>query len=358
MPKSSFEVFSLIHRDKVTGFVVIFVVSYSGYLFYPDCFFAETSNGQKAELGANWVHGVDQNPIFKLASQNGLLSKSSPGQGRKLGQKVMFAQEKGEPVNTKIVEEVDWTFGMLMSQVEEFYQLQIPTPVENDSVGGFLQREFNCKMDRYHGNDYKLRKMVFEQRMLNEAVISGCDNLHQVSLAEVGGFKELPGMHYVIPGGFEAVMPIMQQNIPKENILLKSVVSQISWQNDQNSAKNANANNRYPVCVQCTNGKNFYADHVLITISLGCLKKQSGRMFNPQLPEFKLSAIDKLSFGTVNKVILEFSDRVLPEGVTRLECIWDQDKADLEDLKHNWVRKIGSFEAITDSVLVGKYITC
>ena len=38
-------------------------------------------------------------------------------QGRSLGESLKFLKEDGSPVNTKIVEEVDWTYGMLMSQV-------------------------------------------------------------------------------------------------------------------------------------------------------------------------------------------------------------------------------------------------
>ena len=267
----------------------------------------------------------------------------------------MFCKEHGDPVNTKVVEEVDWTFGMLMAQTEDFFQMRIPTPVENDSVGAFLWREFDSKMERYQGQDYKLRHMIFEQRMLNEAVISGCDDLSQVALSEVGCFQELPGVHYVIPPGFEAVPKLLLQNIPKASVMLNHAVTQVTWHTSHNSANNANnANNKYPVCVECTNGKKFYADHVLVTTSLGCLKKCSGRMFNPQLPEFKLSSIDRLSMGTVNKVILEFGERVLPEGVTRLECIWDRDCSDRDNIKSDWVKKIGAFEAIAETVLVGE----
>ena len=270
----------------------------------------------------------------------------------------MFVTDKGEPVNTKIVEEVDWTFGMLMAQVEEFYQMHIPTPMENDSVGAFLEREFTVKMDRYHGRDFKVRKMIFDQRLLNEAVINGCHDLRELALSEVGSFEELPGVHYLIPPGFESIVSILKRNIPPENILLKHAVSQITWHANQNSANNTNANanaNKYPIYIECQNGKQFYADHVLVTTSLGFLKRMCGRLFNPQLPDFKLNAIDRLSFGTVNKVILEFGGRVLPEGVTRLECLWDRESVLHEDIKTAWFKKFGAFEAIAENVLVGRY---
>ena len=88
-------------------------------VFY--CVFTETVNGQKAELGANWIHGIDLNPIFKLSVDNGLLKPNF--QGRKLGQKLMFVNLEGDPVNAKVVEEVDLVYGLLMSQVYEHYTL-------------------------------------------------------------------------------------------------------------------------------------------------------------------------------------------------------------------------------------------
>lgn len=50
-------------------------------------------------------------------------------------------------------------------------------------------------------------------------------------------------------------------------------------------------------------GEKFAADIVLVTAPLGCLK--AGQIdFAPKLPAWKTEAIQKLGFGTLNKVIL------------------------------------------------------
>ena len=271
-------------------------------------------------------------------------------EGRKLGRKIMFLTENAEPVNTKIVEEVDWNYGMWIAQCEDFYKMQIPTPMEDDSVGAFLTREFYQKMERYHGRDMTLRKMILTQRMIGEAIICGSHSMDEVSLSQYGSFEELPGVHYVIPPGFEAVVHLLKDEIPKENILLEHPVAKVDWR--QNASSN-DANER-PVCVECQNGKKFYADHVLVTCSLGYLKKHAGRLFNPPLPEFKLSAIDNLNMGSVNKVILEFTEQILPDEVFRLEMVWNRDEIEDEPMEEKWIKKVGSFEAVADNVLVGK----
>ena len=321
---------------------------------------AETANGRKAELGANWIHGIDANPIFKIATEHDLLSTRY--QGRKLGQKMMFLTETGQPVNTKVVEDVDWHYGMLMSRCEEFYQLHEPTPMENDTVGAFISREFEEKLERYHGQERHLREMVLQQRLLGECIISGAHSMDDISLSEVGSFQELPGVHYVIPPGFESVCHILQRNIPPEALRLGHAVSQIKW--DQGSReggaqgdahdKDSSDTHLYPVCVECQNGAKFYADQVLVTVSLGYLKQHCGRLFSPPLPEDKMSAIQRVAMGTVNKVILEFGGQVLPDGIFRLELIWDRDNAENEDIEKSWFKKFGSFEAVADNVLVGE----
>ncbi len=304
----------------------------------------------KAELGANWVHGIDRNPIYKLAVHNNLLPANF--QGRKLGQKVMFANDKGDAVHAKVVEEVDWVYGMLMSQVEEFYQDQLPTPYENDSVGAFLEREFSMKMSQYRGHDLKLRQDIFHQRLLNEAIITGCDTMSDVSLSEAGCFEELPGVHYIIPPGFEAVCDLLTRNVPNEKILLNHPVSQINW---EGTGANENVNN-YDVCIECQNGKKFYANHVLVTCSLGYLKQSADRMFNPRIPEFKMDAINHMAIGTVDKIVLEFDSKqqILPNDVKRLELVIDRENLTLEERREKWYKKISFFEAIADNVLMGK----
>jgi spermine oxidase len=307
------------------------------------------SSNTKAELGANWIHGIERNPIFKLCIQKKWLNPKFAG--RKFGQKHMFLTENGAPVHSRLVEEVDWVFGMLMSQVEDFFKEQMPTPLENDSVGAFLEREFEAKLQSMPNNqDHHLRRVVFHQRMLNEAIIAGCHNMKEVALSEEGSFEELPGVHYVIPPGFHAVVEALAQDI-ENSILLDHGVSQVTWSGE---GQNSLPGSSFPICVECVNGKKFYANHVINTVSLGYLKKHAGRFYSPPLPENKLRAIDNISIGTVNKIVIEFeSGPILPNSVNRLEVMCDRVNLDEEPMDQRWNKKISFFEAIADNVLIG-----
>jgi spermine oxidase len=301
------------------------------------------------ELGANWIHGIELNPIYKIAVANNLLSNQYAG--RHLGKKMMFMLENGSPVNGRIVQDVDLVYGMLMSECEDFYKQQIPTPLDDDSVGAYVEREFEERIKRYPNEERRLRRALLSHRFLGECVISGANSLHDIALSEVGSFEELPGIHYVIPPGFESVVHILQRNIPPSCIRLNHVVSRITWDSEGDSVATNDTDRR--VCIECTNGSKFFANTCLITISLGYLKQYGDRLFSPPLPSAKNEAIQHVAMGTVNKIILEFDGQILPDDVFRLEMVWNRENIENEDMSEKWVKKIGSFEAVADNVLMG-----
>lgn len=58
--------------------------------------------------------------------------------------------------------------------------------------------------------------------------------------------------------------------------------------------------------VECSDGSTFTADNLICTVSLGVLKHRHLSLFEPILPLKKLSAIEGLEIGTVNKMYLEW----------------------------------------------------
>lgn len=113
------------------------------------------------------------------------------------------------------------------------------------------------------------------------------------------------------------------------------------------------AYDREGVQVTCRNGYSCNVHHVVCTIPLGCIKDLHERLFKPSLPIEKIEALNRVGYGVVNKVVLEFDERILPPGVTRLELIWDHERPMIHLVPQMWARKIPYFEAITDTVLIG-----
>lgn len=84
---------------------------------------------------------------------------------------------------------------------------------------------------RYPAEERRVRRLLLHHRFIGESVISGADSLYDIALSEVGSFEELPGIHYVIPPGFESVIDILRDNIPPSCLLLEHTVTNISWNN-------------------------------------------------------------------------------------------------------------------------------
>lgn len=77
--------------------------------------------------------------------------------------------------------------------------------------------------------------------------------------------------------------------------------------------------------VVCEDGSRYYADHVICTIPLGVLKEKAMTLFSPPLPQYKLDSINKLLFGTVDKILLEYDRPFLNPDISEVMLLWDTD---------------------------------
>lgn len=108
--------------------------------------------------------------------------------------------------------------------------------------------------------------------------------------------------------------------------------------------------------VQCENGRTITAEHVICTLPLGVLKRTAQDLFEPSLPAYKLEAINRLMFGTVDKIFLEYERPFLNPGISEVMLLWDDgqlSEVEKEDISKTWFRKIYSFTKITDTLLLG-----
>lgn len=71
------------------------------------------------------------------------------------------------------------------------------------------------------------------------------------------------------------------------------------------------------------------------------------------MPDYKLEAIDRLLFGTVDKILLEYDRPFLNPDITEVLLLWEVDKTDKHDLKDIWYKKIYSFSKISETILLG-----
>ncbi|KAK9002704.1 hypothetical protein V6N11_060287 [Hibiscus sabdariffa] len=179
------------------------------------------------------------------------------------------------------------------SSVEAFYDSKA-----NDVSGKFFQRK--CSEEELLS--------PLERRVMNwhyAHLEYGCAaSLKEVSLPNwnqddvYGGFG---GAHCMIKGGYSKVVESLGEGLL---VHLNHAVTNISY-----STKDPGMDNSHhrQVKVSTSNGSEFSGDAVLITVPLGCLKAGAVK-FSPPLPQWKQSSIQRLGFGVLNKVVLEFQE--------------------------------------------------
>ncbi|KAG6548455.1 hypothetical protein Mapa_009942 [Marchantia paleacea] len=297
-------------------------------------------NGEHMELGATWIHGIEGSPIFKLATRIGAMDGGQqPWEGQDgFLQDELVRTEGGSEVDENIVRPVVDLFDDLLEQVKDVDNCRADA---HQSIGTFLrdgldqflvdQRQAALAAGRrpWNDNDESLRQArgVFRSKEYLERVVTGADCLTELDVGGYQEYKEFPGDHRTIGKGYSTVMRELSSVLPDQTLQFCKKVEKIQW-NQTTSA--------FPVSVHCQDGSIEYADHVLITVSLGVLKRATlapsrmnkdtidvppgvekrkkedagadvvigGGLFNPALPVWKLDSIARLGYGVVNKVFI------------------------------------------------------
>ena len=171
---------------------------------------------------------------------------------------------------------------------------------------------------------------VLDYMLRGEGISNGAKVNENVDLTSYTDFRD-EDKHCVLREGYQSVALQLAKELPPHCLILNKEVKTVLWSPDSEPSEGA------PVTVTCTDGSTFSADHIIITVSLGVLKwkclgqsdnsvlkhKQPHNVpfFKPPLPREKLEAIQRLGFGTISKVLVQFS-RPLAREHGDLELLW------------------------------------
>uniref|UniRef100_A0A6A7GC95 Spermine oxidase-like n=1 Tax=Hirondellea gigas TaxID=1518452 RepID=A0A6A7GC95_9CRUS len=307
--------------------------------------------GRQLELGANWIHGVLGNPIYELASVNGLI----PIVQSSSSHTVLAAMEDGAKLPFAILQEMYEVYSVFLKRCEEYFLCRYLPPEGVSSVGEHLRLERDLYLQKLPEQQRKSRLLVFDYLMRRETCIIGSGDLNAVDLMEIGSYTELPGGNISLPTGFSSILGPLAKHVPPEKILKGHAVSVVRWNNaaeDETQLLGAQMKEKQKVEILCDNGKVFYADSVICTVPLGVLKHSAKTMFQPPLPDNKMTSIEKLCYGTVDKIYLEYDRAFFTSELSELILLWDKTD-DTADMASRWYRKIYSFTKINDTLLLG-----
>ena len=229
----------------------------------------QIGDGVPVDLGASWIHGVEGNPITRIAAENKIdLSPTDYGNAS-----VRFpGSEQAHPTRDGLV--------------RGFWALARKHP--NDSLRAVYERYAASLVEKdKHFLAYRLNTDVEHE--------FGAD-IADLSFRSVRGGEEFSGHDAVFAGGYRQIVDQLAEGL---DIRLEHPVTHIDYTGRG--------------VVVRTGVGTLPADAVVVTVPVGVLKAGS-LVFRPALPRRTRRAIDELGMGVLNKTCLLFDD-----------AFWDRD---------------------------------
>ncbi|XP_063814681.1 peroxisomal N(1)-acetyl-spermine/spermidine oxidase-like [Pseudophryne corroboree] len=313
-----------------------------------------------AEIGAQWIHGPSpENPVFQLAAQFGLLG---PDAMREENQKVdlrghppgipVIYSSSGKQISPEVFLSISDSYSSWLEKAENVSKIDCDPDA---SVGGFLRQEIARSSQDWDKASVGINMALLKGLLDNECCISGAPSMDNVALCPFGEYISFPGLDCTFPKGFESLVDHIKAELPNDTVLLNHAVKSIHW----NGSFQGSDSRVYPVQVQCEDGNTFVADHVIVTVPLGFLKKRAKDFLSPPLPPSKIKAIKNLGFGVINKIFLAFEKPFWDPNCTDIQLAWEGDSLTepQKDLKQHWMKKLPGFVVLKPPEQLG-HVLC
>jgi polyamine oxidase len=236
----------------------------------------DRSLGCAVDLGASWVHGINDNPITDLAH------KCSAKLARTRFEEALAFDADGSRLEPSNVLRSYMRLEVALSRAAE------RLPKSGDaSLATAVNRAFDMgKWSPAERRRFELAAALTE--------ISDAARLAELSSRFTGEYKQFSGGDHLVVSGYDVVPQLLAKGL---DIKTGVVVRQIDSRGSE-------------VAVE-TNSGTLRANRIVITVPLGVL--QAGQIrFVPELPSEKQSAIHRMGMGVMNKIVLKFDKPFWP----------------------------------------------
>jgi monoamine oxidase len=244
--------------------------------------FTSYSWGPGLDLGASWIHGINNNPIAELVAEKALITIPtyySDQEGLERFKSFVFHNTEG-----KTLPETETKKFLVLA--EEFEQVlareteKTRDPSIEDKLQEFIQQK---NLDPQSARFFRyIAALVFTHEHAADL------NVLSVNFTQVSNRSRVSGQNVVLPYGYNQILPDLVKNIP---LALNQTVKKITY-----------GENGVDIDTQ---NQHFHADYVIITVPLGVLKAGTIH-FSPALPKQKQNSIHKLRMGVYDKIYLLF----------------------------------------------------
>lgn len=250
----------------------------------------DLSLGVPLDLGASWIHGVNGNPITKLAKQFGVKTVPTNDENS-----IEFAADGSELPDDEFVR--------MEELFEEIYE-EVAGMQDSTDEDMPLQAAFDQVIASRRLSEADLRRLNYYTHLVT-ALEYGAD-AKDLSLWWWDSDEEFGGVEVIFPGGYNQITDGLAKGL---DIRLGEVVEIVRYGSDGVKVE--------------TSAGSYAAEKAVVTFPLGVLKQASVK-FEPPLPESKQAAIDRLGMGVLNKVYLKFPEAFWGEDVETISYVGER----------------------------------
>ena len=222
----------------------------------------DRSLGIAFDEGASWIHGPNGNPITKLASQAGATTYLTDDDN------LAVFDNNGTAYSDTFLD----------SQYTEF-----ENALNAVRVAGTKRQSFQTIFNSLYPTQANNRLWKYMLSAYLEFDTGG--DISKLSSKHFYDDEAFRGKDVIVINGYDKVANVLGQGL---DIRLNSRVSEINYNETKSLVK--------------VNGNSIEADYVIVSVPLGVLKNNS-IAFKPSLPAIKLSAIQNIQMGNVNKFL-------------------------------------------------------
>ncbi|XP_031636092.1 spermine oxidase-like [Contarinia nasturtii] len=298
------------------------------------------------DMGAQWCHGESGNVVYEMAKDKNLLSSNVPTY-----KTFNFVRSNGEEIPAEISERLT----KLAMGILDRNDREREKRAYHGSLGNYFAQRFYeaFRTPEYSDIDSILQHEAFDwfHRMRTSWI--ACDLWYDVSCGNYLEYCECPGnmMLNWKEKGYRTVFDLLQNKIPsggsdsidvESKVLLNKEVSKITYDQTTTEADR--------IKIKCSDGSEHSCDHLICTVSLGVLKKNYRKMFEPSLPDYKVDSIEGIGFGTVDKIYVEFTKPFWNEEWEGVSFLWKPEEmaAIREDpINGEWMSSIIGFYPVS-----------
>ncbi|CAO3627140.1 unnamed protein product [Cunninghamella blakesleeana] len=246
------------------------------------------------ELGANWIYGKENNPIYELAIKHQL--KMIPSDKQNV---VYFDQSQG-PVSQSDAEKIASLFDNTMNQLIQM--------ADNRIKLGQVDLSTRTALKLLKWKPDTPLKAAIEYFGINWELAEGAEISSTEYASGIGSISSNPTNYFVVdPNGFNSIfkkeaerilLKNDQETIIDDRLLLNTLVKEIDYDNEDDQ-----------VIIRTEDGTKIIADFVICTFSLGVLQNQDLVQFKPEFPPWKQESLNAFHMATYTKIFVRFEEK-------------------------------------------------